>query len=315
MILYNFMLSVNAVVPIFVVIFLGYIIRRRKLSDDRSIGHMNAIAFNFALPMLLFRDLYNSDFHQMFDGRFIAYAVFSTILIFLLLWLFAALFIKDKKSVGAFVQGSFRGNYAIVGLPLVANILGDMDTGKGLLVITFIIPIYNVLSVIVLTVTSGNRDNRMIITACKNIIKNPLIIGIAAGLVFSFFQIKLPTVLLTPIGYMGNLATPLALIAIGGSIEPKECRAKAKLAIMATAIKLIVLPLIFLPIGMLVGLNGEDLVVLFVMYAAPTAISSYIMTVNMEGDAKLSLNILLLTTMFSVFTFTLGAFLFYMYVL
>lgn len=310
--LQDFLFSVNSVFPIFIVIALGYFMRVKGFNDENTIKKMNSIVFNFAVPLLLFRDIYKSDFSAAVDVKLIVYALSTTLICFGVLWFVADKMIKDKRSVGAFVQGCYRGNYAIIGMSLVSSIIGNGGSGKSAVITTFVIPLYNILAVIVLTCTAESvGGGSHIKKAVVNICKNPLILGILAGIPFSLLHIKLPTAIESSIGYMAQLATPLALIAIGGSINMKAMKASFKLSLIATVIKLVIVPALFLSIAYFIGLkSGEQMIILYVLYASPTAVSSYIMAANMGSDDKLASNIILMTTIFSVFTFTVGVYIF-----
>lgn len=261
--------------------------------------------------MLLFRDIAGSNVREFFDLKLLLFAIGTTLISFVLVWIGAELFIKDKGSIGAFVQGAFRGNYALLGLVMVSNIGGSEALTKAALVTAFIIPLYNILVIIILTLRSEEGGSIGMKTTLMNIIKNPLIIGIACAIPFSLFNIQLPTVLAKSVDYMAVMATPLAMISIGGTIDLQQIKnQKIKLALVASTIKLIILPMIFIPIALLMGIVGNDLLVLFVMYGSPTAVSSYVMAINMKADAELASDIFIITTLFSIFTFTIGIYIF-----
>lgn len=308
----NFLFSVNSVFPIFAVIAVGYFMRAKNFIDEQTIKKMNAIVFNFAVPLMLFKDVYISDFTAALDIKLIVYALVSTIVLYILLWGVSAVFIKDKKTLGAFVQGCYRGNYAIIGIGVVTMVLGGGAVSKAAVATTFVIPLYNVLAVIVLTVNSQQKSGVSgIKKAVKNICKNPLILGILAAIPFSVFHIRLPGCLESTVDYMAQLGTPLALIAIGGSISIKSMKSNFKTAVLASVIKLIITPLCFLTTAYFTSLrSAENMVILYVLYASPTAVNSYIMAANMGSDEKLASNIILTTTIFSVFTFTAGIYIF-----
>lgn len=305
----DFIFSFNCVAPIFLVIALGYFIRQKNFLNDETIKKMNDLVFTFALPFMLFRDIVSSRFDEFFDLKLLIWAVLSTSISYVLIWLFAELTIKDKPSIGAFVQGAFRSNYAIIGLPLISNILGSGGTGKGALIITFVVPLYNVLSVVVLSFRNYEKQSGRgaIKKAVASVCKNPLIIAILLALPFSFLKISLPKFSLSAINYMANMTTPLALLAIGGSINFKNSLKNMPLAAVCSSIKLVIIPLIFTPISVAVlNLRGEDLIVLYILYASPTAIVSYIMSSKMKSNASLAANIVLLSTLFSIVTLTAG---------
>lgn len=303
----HFLFSVNAVAPLFLMLALGFILKSKEILDPATVRKINTLVFSFALPVMLFRDISKSNFSDVFDWTLLLYAVVSTLIIFCAAYVFTTFFIKEKASHGAFVQGCFRGNYAIIGLPLIANILGPSNSGRGAVITTFIVPLYNILAVFVLTNKNG-KESGHIEGTIKNIVKNPLIIGILLGIPFSVLSISLPSFINTAIDYTANLATPLALLAIGAVIEFKQPLGKIKLAVIASIFKIVLIPIIFIAIAISLGMRGENLTVLFVLYAAPTAVSSYIMAANLGNDSELAANIILLTTICSVFTYTLGIF-------
>ncbi len=305
----NLMFSLNAVLPVFIVIAVVFAVRQLDIIDDHSIKRMSTLVFRVALPVMLFRDISRSRFNDFFDVKLLSIALITTLLTFFVAY--ALSHVVTEKSRGSFIQGCFRSNYAIIGLSVIGNILGEANTGKGAIVTTFVIPLYNILAVIVLTAYSLNKtkherafDFKMVL----NILTNPMIIGIALGIPFSYFNIQLPEFVGLGINYLAGVATPLALIAIGGSIKFNTFVSKLTPALIVSAYKLIIVPLMFIPLALYLGQRGENLVVLFIMYASPTAVSSFVMADIMQNDAPLAANIVLLSTLLSAFTFTAGIF-------
>ena len=312
MLISNFIFSCNVVLPVFLLLFVGYLLRRDIL-DPRTTGRLNWIVFNCALPLLLFRDISGSDLSSALDIELISFAAISTLIVFAVIYFLAPKLVKPEEE-GAFIQGVFRGNYAIVGLSIMANILGDTQTGKAALVIAILAPLYNILAVFTLTVKSSDRDKSKnaldnIQEAVINIAKNPLILGTLAGIPFSVFHIRLPGFLISSINSLAALASPLALLSIGASITMSRIRNKFKPAVIAAIMKLVVFPLIFVPITVFIGFDREQITILYVMLAAPTAVNSYIMADLMGNDSVLAANIVLLTSLGSLITFTIGIFL------
>jgi len=309
----NFIFSANAVFPIFLVIAFGFFLRRKNFLSQNAIGEMNKLVFSFALPLLLFRNIYRADFSALLDVQFILWVLASIVILFVLLWAIAEICFRNQKDlIGAFVQASFRSNYAIVGLPLVANMLGDGDTGLAALTSAFVVTSYNILSVIVLTAKNSKSEaislklaKDMLIGICKN----PSIIGIVLGVTINLMNLPLPVIVHEGVNYMAILCTPMALIAVGGSVKVAEIMKHFKPAIFGTAVKIAITPLIFMPISVWLGFRGEALAVLFVMFANPTAIISYVMADRMNGNTAITSAIILMTTVFSSITLTVGVYL------
>jgi predicted permease len=313
----SFFFSLNAVLPIFLLILLGWVLKDRKVINGTIKNALNTIAFNVTLPLMLFRDIAVSDVSHLFNPAFIGYALGGTLLTFLLTWLLAEWCIKDKTAIGAFVQGSFRGNFAIIGLLLINSVLGH--TAKGALMTAFAVPMYNILAVIVLSFRSKNPQPASLKSTLVNIAKNPLILGILAGVPFSLFNIPLFTLpatkfLATTIHLLADITNPVALLAIGASISLAKIKAGLPKALAATAIKIVISPLLFTGLAFLLrgtlGFSHEDLLVLMILFGVPTAVASFIMASKMNNDEDLAANIVLLTSLLSVFTLTLGIYIF-----
>ena len=313
----NFIFSANAVLPIFLVIAFGYVLRRKNFLTPVAVAEMNRIVFVFALPFLLFRNTYQADFNTLFDPRFIVWILVSTLANFSLIWIFAEIYLrKNSDLIGAFVQASFRANYAIVGIPLVANIMGENDTGLASLAAAFVVTSFNILSVIVLTAKneqSGKLNLKLVVNMLVSVCKNPSIIAITCGIVFNLINLPIPYILWTGVNYMAILCTPMALIAAGASIKVAEMMVHIRPAIVASALKIAVMPTIFVTISVLLGFRGEPLAVIFAVFANPTAIMSYVMADRMNGNTAVTSAIILITTVFSSIALTIGVYLLRMF--
>jgi len=273
---------------------------------------MNRLVFTIALPVMLFRNVYQADFAAIFDLRFIFWILASIFLCFTFIWVVGEIYLrKQPHLIGAFVQGAFRCNYAIVGLTLADNILGDTNTGLGALAAAFVVTSYNVGSVVVLTVKDpdkGKINLSLIKDMTIGVCKNPSVIGIALGVLVGVFEIPLPIIAQEGVNYIAALCSPIALLAIGASIRVQAIMQCLKPALVASAFKIIISPLIFVTVSVWLGFRYENLVVLFVMFANPTAIMSYVMAARMNGDTTLTSAIILITTVCSVFTMTVGVY-------
>lgn len=308
----NFIFSANAVFPIFLVITFGYFLRRTDFLSSGTVTEMNRLVFTFALPLLLFRNIYQADFGMLFDPGFIFWLVGSIVIVFVLIWGFAEVFLRKRKDlIGAFVQASIRANYAIVGLPLVSNIMGEYDTGLAALAAAFVVTSFNVLSVIVL-VARGSQSGKFDLAFVKNIVlsvcKNPSIIAIAIAVAVNLLNIPVPVIAQAGINYIAVLCTPMALLAVGGSIQLSAMMGYVRPALAASAIRIIVVPLLMVSSSALMGFRGEPLAVIFAVSANPTAIVSYVMAARMNGNTEVTAAIILTTTAFSSVTLTVGVY-------
>jgi len=305
----NLLFSINAVLPIFLVMLFGLLLKRLNIIDPAGAKQMNAVLFNFALPVRLFLDVYASDFFMLWDLRLILFTVGSILLFFFICWGIGILLMPTRQMKGAFIQGGYRSNYAIIGIPLVTSIMGYTPPAAAI-VTTFVVPLYNIISVVILTIYSDEQvsTKKIITSSASSVAKNPLIIGVLTGIIFSLIRIPIPTVFSNTLFHISDLSTPLALIIIGASMNFAKAKERISPTLLACAIKLILMPVLFLPFAFLFGISNEGIVILFVLYAAPTAISSYVMAYYMGSDEHLAANIVMFTSMMSIFTYTLGVY-------
>lgn len=304
----NFLFSINVTIPIFIVILIGYYLRKINFLTDEFANITNKYVFSVALPVMLFFDVSNVDVSKDMNAKFFFFCLLTTIAMFSIIWILAKTLIKDKTIVGAFSQAAARGSAAVLGVAFVENICGS--PGMTPLMIVAAVPFFNILSVIILVFSSNseNKDYSKIKGAAINILKNPIIIGILVGLVASLINLKLPVIADKSLKYISNTATPMALIAIGAGFDKNEAIKKIKPAVVASFIKLVALPMIFLPLAVALGFRDSELVAILIMLASPTTVSCYVMAKNMNNDGNLTSNVIVLTTLFSSLTLTLWIF-------
>ncbi|GAA0178923.1 AEC family transporter [Clostridium sediminicola] len=306
----NFIFSISIATPIFCVMCIGYMLKKKRVIDNNFIKTANIIIFNVALPIKLFNDVSKTSFDQYFDVTFISFIILGTVLSVVIIWILALLLIKKKSQIGAFIHSSFRGNFLYIGLSLMENITGAIGL-KAPLAIAIIIPLYNILAIIILTSTDEKRESKVSIKGTiYNIAKNPLIIAIFMGAVVSLSGLALPVIITRTMSYFKALATPLALITIGASFNLQKSVENLGVSFLASAIKLVIIPLIAVSLAIGIGFQNDDILLIYVLFGVPSATISYIMTAAMNGDKDLSANIIMITTILSVFSMTLFVFFF-----
>ena len=216
----NLIFCLNATVPIFAIIVLGRWLRSKNFFTRQTLTDIDRLSFKVLLPILLFRDIAQGRITEQFDPVFFFFCAGATTVYFFAVWIGASLFLKDKSMVGAFTQGAFRGSQAILGVAFVQNLYGN--AGLVPLMIVASVPLYNIFSVLVLTVTAPDAqqaDHRGLVgKTLRGIITNPIILGIFAGLPFSLLAIDFPPMLDKGLSMLGNCATPMALLSIGAGI-------------------------------------------------------------------------------------------------
>lgn len=301
----DFLFSINVTMPIFLVMLLGYFLRQKGMLTEQFVAVANRFNFNVTLPFMVFRDIAAVNIYEVFDLKFVLFCAIASSICFWLIWGFVRLFLKEKSLRGAFVQASFRSSAAVMGLAFINNIYGA--SAMGPLMIIGAVPLYNIYSVLVLTFEAegnGGRDIGKIKEACINIVKNPIIISIFLGLIISLLQWDFPVVIDKTINSVAALATPLALIGLGAGFEGRKALARIKPTIWASAVKLLIQPLVFLPAAAYLGFTGEKMIAILIMLAAPATPSCYIMAKNMKNDGVLTASIVVMTTFLAAFTLT-----------
>lgn len=302
----DFLFSLNSTIPIFFVIFIGWLLRQKGMLNDGFLTAGNKFVFSIALPALLFRDISGADIRNVFDLKYVLYCMIVTSLMFWGIWLLTEIFMKDKSMIGAFVQASFRGSAAILGIAFIENIYGHSTVGPLMIVAS--VPLYNIYSVLVLTMRGSCTGSGNLKTAFINILKNPIILGIFAGLPFSFLHIDFPNVIDKCINNLAVTATPLGLLLVGAGFEGRKALAKIKPTMVSTAIKLFILPALFLPVAMYLGFHGESMIAILIMLGSPTTVSCYIMAKNMGNDDILTSSIIVMATLLSSISLTFWVF-------
>lgn len=302
----NFIYSINVTLPIFLVMVIGYILKQIGMLNDNFVTVANKFNFKVTLPFMLFKDIAGVDIRAVFDIRYVLFCALVSTACFWIIWGGVKLFVKDKSIRGAFVQASFRGSAAVMGLAFIANIYGASAIGP--LMIVSAVPLYNIFSVVVLTFEANDAADMdkkaKIRQACINICKNPIILSILAGLVVGLLGISFPVVIDKTISNVAQMATPLALITIGAGFEGRKALAKMKPTIAASLIKLVIQPLIFLPVAAWMGFTGEKMIAILIMLSSPTTPSCYIMAKNMNNDEVLTASVIVTTTLLGAFTLT-----------
>ena len=308
----NLFFSLNATLPIFAMMVLGYLFRKIGLIDEKAASWMNKFVFKVALPVLVFKDLASQDFAGTWNGKFVLFCFGVTSLSIAIIALLSKAIVKDKAKRGEFIQGAYRSSAALLGIAFIHNIYGDSAVGMGPLMILGSVPLYNIFAVIVLTLTAekqpeeaSNVDHsKMLKSTLKGIVTNPIILGIFIGLVWSLIRIPQPKVFQTIVSNISALATPLGLMSMGATFEFKKAVKDMKPALVASFIKLFGLAAIFLPIAVAMGFQGEQIVAILVMLGSATTVSCFIMAKSMGHEGTLSSSVIMLTTFGCSFSLT-----------
>ena len=300
----NLIFSLNATVPIFLLMILGFLLKKLGVIDDVFASKMNKFVFLIPLPVLLFEDLSTVDFAQVWNMKFVLFCFVVTLVCIILAALVSFLW-HDKSIQGEFIQASYRSSAALLGIAFIQNIYGN--AGMAPLMIIGSVPLYNIMAVVVLSFFKPDRkklDKEVWKTTLKGIVTNPIILGIAAGLLWSALRLPMPSILEKTVSDIGAVATPLGLMAMGASFDLKKAFGKVKPAAAASVMKLVLFAALFLPLAVWMGFRREELVAILVMLSSATTVSCYVMARNMGHEGVLTSSVVMLTTLFSAFTMT-----------
>lgn len=306
----NLIFSLNATVPVFMMMIFGWFVRRVNLLDDHSTAKINGFVFKTLLPALLFSDLSTADFRAVWDSKFVVFCISAT-LISVGIAVIYSLFHRDKSERGEIIQASYRSSAAILGIAFVKNIYGEA-TMAGLMIVGTV-PIYNIIAVTALSLTSPDRNKSksgrdIFLTTLKGIVTNPIILGIAVGIVWSLLKIPQPVIFSKSISYLANMATPLSLIALGASFKVEEAKGKLPVTLGIAFIKLVFFCTVFLPVAVKLGFRDEKLIAILVMLGSATTGSCFVMAKNFGHKGTITAFAVMLTTLFSAFTLTMWLF-------
>lgn len=301
----DLLFSANVIVPIFLLIMLGYALTRLKVWDEHFLKIANDVCFKCLLPVLLFYNVATANILEVFNGKLILYVCLCACVICGLLFFIVPLFIKDKKRRGVMIQGTFRSNFLLFGVPLGLSIGGESGAVLAAVVASFYVPLINVLSVISLYVFS-EAEHKNLKSALFGIVKNPLVIGGVSGLVFSLIRnsigFELPVMLDTTLSNIKATATPLAFLVLGGDLKINSMLRDVKACLFSVVGKIVLIPAIMLPISAWLGFNQLEMAILVAVFATPNAVSSYAMAKNYEADHELAGEIITLGTLLSIIT-------------
>lgn len=282
----NFLVAARAVLPIFIIMGVGMLVRHAGIVNEAEVKKINKLNFVVFFPLLMFTNLYGKDISDAVDLRLMVFGVAGVLAIYALTVCFVVHIAKERKTQGAMIQAIYRSNFVIMGIPIVANIFGDENLALTAVMVTVIVPLYNVLAVITLEVFRGGKPE--ISHILKQLAKNPLILGALAGIVAVLTDLKMPSVLENVASSMAGVATPLALLTLGAFFDLRSAMKRERDILICVAGRLIAVPAIGLTAGILLGFRGVALVTLIAIFASPTAVSSFPMAQEMDSDYELA---------------------------
>ena len=302
----NFWLCLSAVLPVFIMLIIGYVAKLFHIIKEENVAAFNKVVFYVFFGFMCFNNIYRSDLSSAIRPKMILFCAVGILVVTALSVVFSIFCIKDREQKGVVAQGLFRSNYNVVGLPIIAGLLGDAAVSAAAIIGGLTVIMFNALAVIILTIFNGKK--LQIGKLLLSIITNPLIIGSTLGLLFLIFQIKLPAVLETTISSMAAVTSPLMLVLLGAFFKFGNVK-KHLPQLTATVIgRLIVIPLLVAIPALLLGVRGSDFITILITFGTPTAVAGFTMVQQMGGDAELAGDIVVFTSFLCPFTIFLFSF-------
>ena len=301
----NLYYSLNATMPIFLVMILGFVFRKIGLLSENLASGINKFVFKVALPTNLFIQLYDVDIFTIWDTKYVIFCFVATLISVLISWGIAH-FLRDRSVRGEVVQASYRSSASLLGMAYIENIYGSASVGS--LMMIGCVPLYNVSAVIILSLMNPNNtgiDGNKIKSSLICIIKNPIIWGIILGFAWSLTGIHFPTIAETTVSYIGRTASPLGLLAMGAMIDFGSIMKQKGPVILSVFMKLVLFVVIFAPVAIWLGFEGEKLIALIIMLGSASTVAGFIMAKNMGHEGNVSAGSAALSTLLSSFTMTL----------
>ena len=293
-------ISLNAVVPLFLMMAVGYVIRLTGLMNDISARQVNRCIFKVLLPLMLFINIYDAGDGATLRSDLLFFAVAGVLIEFLVSLVLVLLTEQDNSRRGVMLQGMFRSNFVLFGIPIAMSLFGDSAAGTASLLIAIVIPMFNALAVLALEMFNGQRPNLW--GVLFGIATNPLIIASLLGIAFNHFGWYLPGLLHDTMSTLGGIATPLAFVVLGASMNFSETGRCMRPLLITLLMKLIIYPAAFVGAAILMGFRGANLAVLLTVFGSPIAVSSFTMAQQMGGDDQLAGQLVIFSSILSIGT-------------
>jgi len=295
-----FLVCLNAVLPVFILMAVGFFARLCGLMEEKDVIKMNRVTFKVFLPVMLFYNIYVSDLSSAVRPKLIVFAAVGVLVVFFLGIAFTLMVFKNKHRQGVIIQGIYRSNFVIIGLPIAASLLENADLSAVAVLMAVIVPMFNMLAVICLETFNGKKVKPMKVFV--DVLKNPLIIGSALGLACVLLGIRFPAPVDKVLMQMSQVAGPLMLFLLGAFFRFDSMKKYVKELIAVCMGKLVIVPGLMLSLAYMMGFRGIEFVAVLGVFASSASVSSFTMAQQMGGDAELAGNIVVATSVLCSFT-------------
>lgn len=296
----SFFVAFNAVMPMVLLVTFGYFLKKHCYFDQKAISQLNKLCFDLLLPLVTFNNIRKTDLGTLFDISFVLYAAGSILAAILILVAIVPFIEKDRKKQGVIVQGIFRSNFIMLGLPLSVYIAGEAGASIAAMLIMVIIPIFNGGAVVLLSIYGGCVvDKKKLII---DVLKNHMVVASLLGIGVSFVRFPMPGFLDRALFDIGKVGSIFPMIVLGAMLDFSRVSANFKNVLITLSGKLIGMPLVFITIAVYLGFNSDEIVALTVLYGSPTAVISAVMAEQLGCDHELAAQIVIFSTVMSCIT-------------
>ncbi len=296
----SFLIALNAVMPFFIYIAFGYLVRTVGIVDEAFLKKLNQMVFKVFFPIMMFCNLYSVNPGEGIHGKLIVTALLSLMAVIGVSVLIVPRIVRENPRRGVVIQALYRSNVALFMIPLMVSLYGEGSQVMATMLLAFMVPLYNVMAVIILEVYRNGSISPMALV--KNIVKNPMICGAAVGFLCFLLKVKIPPCVMKPLEQYSALCTPLGMFVLGGTLKFSRFRVDLRCVMWTLAVKMAVIPAVMLGVGFALGFSPVERFSLLAIYATPVAASTYPMAQSMGGDGDLAGELVVMSTLFSVVT-------------
>lgn len=296
----SFVVAFNAVMPVVLLVAFGYFLKQQRYFNKTTIAQLNKLCFDLLLPIVTFDNIRRTNLNEVFDLRFVLYAAGSIFIAIFLLVILVPLFETDRKKQGVIIQGTFRSNFVMLGIPLSSYIAGENSVVLASMLIMVIIPVFNAAAVILLSIYGGCTVNKK--RLITDVLKNHMIIASALGIIVSLLHPPIPHFLDKSLTDIGKVGSVFPIIVLGAMLDFSKLSANFKNLLITVMGKLIGMPLIFITSAVYLGFSSNEIVALVALYGSPTAVISAVMAEQLGCDHELAAQVVVFSTVISCIT-------------
>lgn len=293
-------IALDTVLPLFFMMLVGLAVRLAGLLNEASARQVNKVIFKTFLPLLVFINIYNSDLTADLRSDLLFFGAAGVLIEFLVSLVLVLLTEQDNAKRGVMLQGMFRSNFVLYGIPITTALFGSQAAGMASVLIAVIIPMFNALAVLALEMFNGQRPNLWKVLG--GIVTNPLILASAAGILCNWLGFTLPNPVYETVSSLGGIATPLAFVVLGASLNFGDTGRCLRPLLLTLLVKLLVYPAAFIGAGIGLGFRGPELAVILTLFGSPIAVSSFTMAQQMGGDDQLAGQLVVFSSVLSIGT-------------